>query len=84
MNEPDLVLNGTTLSSPQQKLRHANATAMDGGSTGNAGAVSSESWHPESAYRPMFFQTLDSGFRRNDDVIRDFSLKVVPLGADLS
>lgn len=26
------------------------------------------------------FQTLDSGFRRNDGVIRGFSLKVVPLG----
>lgn len=30
----------------------------------------SESWYPESACRPMFFQTLDSGFRRNDDVIK--------------
>ena len=27
----------------------------------------------------MFFQILDSGFRRNDDVIRGFFLKVVPL-----
>lgn len=25
-------------------------------------------------YRPMFFQNLDSDFRRNDNVIRDFSL----------
>ncbi len=34
--------------------------------------------HPESAHRPMHFQTLDSGFRRNDEEIRGFCLKVVP------
>jgi hypothetical protein len=35
----------------------------------------SESWYPESAYRPMLFQTLDSGFRRNDGTNRSFFLK---------
>jgi hypothetical protein len=53
--------------------------ALPLGPTSKKRCHASESWHPESAYRPMFFQTLDSGFRRNDDAIRGFFLKVVPL-----
>jgi hypothetical protein len=36
----------------------------------------SERWHPESAYRPMLFQNLDSGFRRNDGVMFGYWLYV--------
>jgi hypothetical protein len=41
-------------------------TAMDGGNTGNAGAVSGEGRCPGIEYK-TFIYSLDSGFRRNDD-----------------
>jgi len=65
---------------PLQKLRHASVTALG------------HPWPSRYLYflyvklasriglSAMVFQTLDSAFRRNDDVIRGFCLKVVPLG----
>jgi hypothetical protein len=37
---------GIACGGDSSRCRHSGVTAMDGGNTGNAGAVSSESWNP--------------------------------------
>ncbi len=68
------VAEGRMPGETKKAIRHSRATAMDGGSTGNAGAISSEGRNPgfrDRSGEVLFIDARNTGYMK-DRVLRDF------------